>query len=494
VCFKPLALFQGCSIIFKAGPSRQNGRNALSQVLCACFLVVSVLLAGIAHAASPLPDRTTGRVIRADPKTYLTHLRTLGPGDTLALAPGDYDEPGEPPGLPIFELHGTPDAPITIAGPRSGARAVFRGRANYNTVRIANASHVVLRDLEIDGRDLGGDGVNAQGPSHHITLENLSIRGVGGRQDVVGISTNRAPAWNWTIRANVIVGAGTGMYLGNSDGRQPFVAGIIEHNLIRDTIGYNLQIKHQLPWPGDHAELPQGRTATIIRHNVFSKGTNSSTGRMARPNLLVGDVPPTGPGSGNRYEIYGNLFLQNPTEALFQGEGNLALYANVFVNHAGPAIVIQPHNGAVRDVHVFGNTIVASGPGVVVDPSSAASRLSVDVNVVFADPSIVAPSQFANVVGAYADAAHHLVDPLAPRGKLDLLPQPGRVRGPMIDVGNGDRSPIGIATSTAARGTGRCAAPTRGNAEARAGRRDSSASRCGKDRWHARVIDRTLRW
>src|SRR5690606_870631 len=104
---------------------------------------------------------------------------------------------------------------------------------------------VVIRDLDVDARNLGGDGVNNQGPSHDITLDGLSIRGVGVSQQVVGISTNRAPAWNWTIRRTVITGAGTGMYLGNSDGANPFVNGLVEHNLIVDTIGYNLQLKHQ---------------------------------------------------------------------------------------------------------------------------------------------------------------------------------------------------------------------------------------------------------
>ena len=80
--------------------------------------------------------------------------------------------------------------------------------------------------------------------AHHITLENLLIRGHGNNQQTVGIST-KCPAWNWVIRGNTIIGAGTGMYLGDSDGSAPFVAGVIERNLIVDTIGYNLQIKHQ---------------------------------------------------------------------------------------------------------------------------------------------------------------------------------------------------------------------------------------------------------
>ena len=81
---------------------------------------------------------------------------------------------------------------------------------------------------------------------------------MGGNQQVVGISTNGAPTWNWTIRGNTIIGAGTGMYLGNSDGANPFVAGVIERNVVRDTIGYNLQIKHQAPWPGISG-CPRGR-------------------------------------------------------------------------------------------------------------------------------------------------------------------------------------------------------------------------------------------
>ena len=43
-----------------------------------------------------------------------------------------------------------------------------------------------------------------------------------------------------------------------------------EHNLIVDTLGYNLQIKHQLPRPALPG-MPSEKSVTIIRHNVFSK-------------------------------------------------------------------------------------------------------------------------------------------------------------------------------------------------------------------------------
>src|SRR4030095_13069256 len=105
-----------------------------------------------------------------------------------------------------------------------------------NTVSIVDSHHVVLSDLELDGRDLPVDAVKAEGHArfaHHIPLENLVIRRHGNNQQNVGIST-KCPAWNWVIRGNTIIGAGTGMYLGGSDGSAPFVAGIIEGNLVVD--------------------------------------------------------------------------------------------------------------------------------------------------------------------------------------------------------------------------------------------------------------------
>ena len=406
-----------------------RSRVVLAVVLSGVLAVVGA--SGLALAAAT--GNQPGRVIDAGPGDYLHKLRALAPGDTLRLAPGTYPGYEGTPGLPVYNLHGRPDAPIVITGPEAGARPLFVGTAQHNTVRIANASHVVLRNFDVDGRNLGGDGVNGQGVSHHVTLENLTIRGVGAGQGSVGISTNRAPAWKWTIRRCTIVGAGTGMYLGNSDGRNPFVAGVIEHNLVRDTIGYSLQIKHQLPWPAEVA-LPAEPTVTIIRHNVFSKRSNGARGADARPNLLVGDVPASGPGRDNRYEIYGNFLFQNPTEALFQGEGNFAFYANVLVNDGGAGVAVQRHNGHVRDVHVFGNTIVTAGHGISIVGGDPAHTQRVVGNAVFASLPIAAPEQEANAVGAYADASDHVADADASDGRLDVRPKARALRATAVDT------------------------------------------------------------
>jgi hypothetical protein len=375
----------------------------------------------------------TSETVNAGPDDYLAKLRALTPGQTLLLAPGDYEPRNDVPGLPIFDLHGTPEAPITITGPERGPRPVLLGQSTHNTVRFANASYIVVRNLDIDGRNLGGDGVKAQGVAHHITLENLAIRGVESSQDIVGISTSGGPTWNWVIRGNTIINAGTGMYLGSSDGRRPFVAGIIERNLVQDSIGYNIQIKHQLPWTEVSEQAVDGST-TVIRHNVLTKNRNSSTGRRARPSVLIGDVPAFGPGSAHGYEIYGNFFFQNPSEALFQGEGNIALYSNLFVNDFGDAVNIRRHNGTVRTVHVFGNTVVAAGSGISIKHGDIAYRQIAAANAVFSAGPVEASHGAANIFDSYANAARHLANPKAPIGRLDLFPRPNALWGKGQDM------------------------------------------------------------
>ncbi len=358
------------------------------------------------------------------------------------LAAGNYgvdasgNDTSSVPGLPLFNVNGTAEAPIVISGPATGPRPVLMGRSSHNTIRLANSSHVVIRRLEVNGRRLGGFGVSAQGPAHHITIDDNVFYGLDSDQQVVAISTTGSATWNWIIRRNHISNAGTGMYLGNSDGTSPFVAGIVEHNVIRDTIGYNIQIKHQVPWASVPSGMPTGATTTIVRNNVFSKSGNSSTGANARPNLLIGDVPPSGPGAANDFAIYGNFFYQNPSEALFQGEGRIALYNNIFVA-TGSAVRVQTHNGGVRDVRIVNNTVVAQGDGIAVSGGVAGSTQLVRGNAVFAGGGVrvtsTGGSATQNVVDTHANAANWLVQPDAAVGSLDAYPRSDVLRQDALD-------------------------------------------------------------
>jgi hypothetical protein len=374
------------------------------------------------------PALASAAVINANPSNYRAALGSLTPGDTLVLAPGTYTQ-----GLPIGGLSGTAAQPIVIAGAADQSSIVV-ARDCCNTVQLDNgAAYVEIRNLTLDGLNIDGPfGVDARGNTHHITLERLRIINHGAQQQVVGIST-KGTAWNWIIRRNTIIAAGTGIYLGNSDGSAPFVAGIIENNLIVDTLGYNMQVKHQLPRPTGIG-LPTGDSHTIIRHNVFSKRNNALTGGSARPNLLVGHFPLSGTGSGDRYEIYGNFFYENPTEALFQGEGNIALHDNLFVNASGSAINIQPHLATPRDVVVYHNTVVASGNGIRVSGGDAAFTQRIIGNAAFAATPIAGPNQEHNFTGSYAASANELNAPFAAIGSLDLFPKSGRLAGGALDL------------------------------------------------------------
>ena len=364
-------------------------------------------------------------VYDATPDNYRRLITLLRPGDTLALAAGEYGE-----GLQAHHLSGEPGRPISISGPQVGS-ATFIARPGHNTVSIVNSRYLIIRNLVLEGENYPVDGVKAEGHSswaHDIVLENLTIRGHGNNLQTVGIST-KCPAWNWVIRGNTIMGAGTGMYLGNSDGSAPFVAGLIERNLIVDTIGYNLQIKHQRSRP-EIPGMPLGQSMTIIRHNVFAK-PNAGSPESPRPNVLVGHFPREGAGAEDDYAIYGNFFYQNRHEALFQGEGNMAIYSNLFFNEHGDAIRIQPHNDIPRRIVIAFNTVLAKGTGISVIRKEGAPyyQQSVHANAVFAAVTIAGGQQSDNVMAPMGEAATVLNLPFAPLGRLDLYPRRGWTSG-----------------------------------------------------------------
>lgn len=352
------------------------------------------------------------------PDRYRLVLQKLEPGDRLLLAPGTYTR-----GLPIHDIQGTAERPIIIQGPPSGPPARFLARDGANTVSLKNAAHIVIDSIELDGMGRNADAVKAESGSrfaHHITLSRLKITGHDANQSLVGIAA-QSPAWDWTIRDCVIDGAGTGMYLGRSNGTTGFVGVVIERNVIRNTIGYNIQIKHQRLRPKAPG-MPTQPRLNIIRYNVFSKHRHAATGIQARPNLLVGHFPPHGPGADDLHVIYGNVFYDNPTEALFQGEGNIALYNNVFVNPNGPAIHIQPHNAYPRQVAVFNNTVVARTDGVFISGIEPGHDPLVTSNLIFAESPLHGAPHAGNLALSWYEAATYLRAPYSEPPMLDVSP------------------------------------------------------------------------
>lgn len=390
---------------------------------------------GVVALVSLIPSVAVATDYEVDPSmNYRQVMAGLQPGDTLLVRAGRYTN-----GFGINTLNGTAAQPILIAGPTAGPRAIIVARSCCNTIGITNSSYLRIQSLDLEGNGEFVDAIKAESNSnyaHHITLEDLHISGHGSDQQIVGIST-KSPAWDWVVRYNVIERAGTGMYLGNSDGADPFVRGVIEYNVIIDPVGYCMEIKHQNPRP-NVAGMPTGQSVTIIRHNVFTKASNASTGGSARPNLLVGHWPPSGAGQNDRYEIYGNFFHQNRSgsEPLFQGEGNVALHDNVMVNGFGSAILVRPQNGDVRNIFVYHNTVFADGDGVAIfNPAGGFTPLVVG-NAVFAGTPITNADGTVrdNVTGRLADANMHVNNAQTNLAGMDFYPRAGALSGGAIDV------------------------------------------------------------
>ena len=396
-------------------------------------MIISASAGISAFAGKLLTAQRAPTTIAANPSNYRALLRTLKPGDTLMLEAGSY------PRLQIPGLDGTPEAWITISGPPFGAPAVITGEPDHDTVEIENSSYISIENMRIDSRGIpGAFGISTKGHennvTHHIRVENNTLVGQNSNQQTDGIST-KSPTWGWIIRYNRILGAGTGIYLGDSDGTQPFVAGVIENNLIQNTIGYDMEIKDQKSLP-PVSGLPLGPTSTIIRNNVFIKDDQPSPDGD-RPNLILGAFPPAGPGSLNLYEVYGNYFLHNHREALFQGSGSISLHDNIFVD--GPydyaAIVLRNQNFPLKIAHLYNNTIYSSGRGIYFG-SRAQIEDAVVGNLVFAQTPISGQILFKsdNLVDSLDNASKFVASPSFDPMSMDFYPLPGRCQGDPIDL------------------------------------------------------------
>ncbi len=376
-----------------------------------------------------------GEVKPATPANYRQLLGTLRPGDTLQLAAGVYDR-----GLPLSDRQGTPDAWITIQGPEpEQGVAEIRQTQVANCVELRRSSYVALKRLSILGDGPNGIpgqfGISAQGGSknnvHHILIEDCLIQGWNTSQQAVGIST-KTPTWDWTIRRNIIRDCGTGLYLGNSNGEEPFIRGVIEHNLVENPIGYCMEIKYQKSRP-DVPDMPTGASRTLIRHNVFIKNAAPSPDGD-RPNVLVGGFPDSGPGANDVYEIHGNVFWNNPRESLLQASGRVSIHDNLFLGPAPAAITLRDHDLPLRLAHIYNNTIVSTTRGIRV-ASPAPEGAVVVGNAVFVAGEALALHRSmdradGNVTGKPAEAASAFVNPQA----LDFHPRPGRLEGSPLDL------------------------------------------------------------
>ena len=375
----------------------------------------------------------------ANPSNYRKVVSSLKAGDTLQLEAGIYTT-----GLPLTDCNGRADAWITIEGPVAG-KAEIRQSAEANCVELRQCSYVALKRLKIQGGGPVGIpglfGISAKGgvanTVHHILIEDCIISDWNTSQQAVGIST-KTPTWGWTIRRNQIINCGTGLYLGNSNGNDPFIHGVIENNLVQNPIGYCMEIKFQNRRPTLDL-MPTTPGSTIIRHNRFIK-SDAVSPDGDRPNVLVGGFPETGPGSTDWYEIYGNFFLHNPRESLLHASGRVTIHDNVFADCPSAeyaAITLRDHDLPLKLAHVYNNTITAAARGIRVAKAPTEAHAIIG-NVVFAAEPLSLQSSItqvaANITGPISDATEHLTQPDITAKDMNFQPKSGHCEGEPLDL------------------------------------------------------------
>src|SRR3569623_2507899 len=121
----------------------------MRRAVCAAWLG---LLAGTAAATD----------YRANAQDYLDYVRRMQPGDRLLLEAGDYRR-----GLPMRHLSGEPRQPIVIEAASTSEPQRFLAQPGINTVSLLDVRHLVLRHLELEGRNRPMDAVKAEGHSHY---------------------------------------------------------------------------------------------------------------------------------------------------------------------------------------------------------------------------------------------------------------------------------------------------------------------------------------
>lgn len=373
--------------------------------------------------------------IQANPESDRKVLGQLKPGDTLVLAPGTYVR-----GLPLTDCTGTAEQWITVRGPADGS-AIIQQQAEANCVELSNCAYVALESLTLQGTGRPGQfGISAKGGAknrvHDIRIEDCVISDWDSSQQAVGIST-KTPTWGWIIRHNIIRRCGTGLYLGNSNGEEPFIQGIIEHNLIHDPIGYCMEIKFQKRRTALEG-MPTRPGSTVIRHNVFIKNDDPSPDGD-RPHLLVGGFPNEGLGAEDRYEIYANFFYHNPRESMIHASGRVSIHDNVFVDCHHPdyaAITLRNHDLPLRHAHVYRNTICQAARGIRIATVPDQGHAVVG-NLVFAEQPLVLQSGVKptdNLTFPNREASQHLTSVGTSLGGLDLHPRNSTNPRPTVDL------------------------------------------------------------
>jgi len=367
------------------------------------------------------------------PTSIGSMLPKLQPGDTLIIHSGTYGR------VWMANVHGTPDAWITIKGADGEPRPVIvYNYRDKNVIDIAGVTYVKLQHLEIRG---GSDGIKFQGAydNHDIILEDLYIHHVG---DTAINASGITELYNLVVRRCEIAytgGTGEGMYLGKH--------GAYWNPQVHDAIIEQNYIHHMGGSQGDGIELKHGCYNVVIQDNVIYA-------QNGYPAITIWGTYKNDPQYNN---IVRRNFIYGATDAGIHVTGETTIENNIVVNsvHRGIATRARDYDGKMQYTYVINNTVYAAGGDAV-----ALRNWNLGPGLVFANNAIYQDAPYKQAINAVqglsaAVVANNIyygvsnisspgliygdpptatfVNPSTVPGVMDFYPKPGSM---LIDAGD----------------------------------------------------------
>jgi hypothetical protein len=104
-------------------------------------------------------------------------------GSVIEIMPGNYRR-----GFFIQDLHGRPEAPISITGADRANPPIFEGGGAGEGLKVSSSSYIKFSNIIFRGFSGNGinidDGGRVDRPTHHVVLENIRIENIGPKGNV----------------------------------------------------------------------------------------------------------------------------------------------------------------------------------------------------------------------------------------------------------------------------------------------------------------------
>jgi hypothetical protein len=324
------------------------GRGTIRLVLAVVFVGGAVVRGAVVEVASS--------------RELAAAAARATPGTVIRLKGGSFE-----PGVHLRELHGTQAEPIVIEGSEA-TPTVFSG--GTGGIQLSSCTFVVVRRITFEKQTGNAINIDDGGatdgslPSHHVTLDHLSIRDVGSTGIVNGIKM--AGVDQVTITHCYIRGWG-----GSAIDLVGCHEGVIEHCTITGKEGYS---------QNTGVQIKGGSRDITVRNNTFSDagqravnaGGNTGTAYFRPPdapyeardvtierNVIVGSETPVAfPGVDGAVLRYNTVvrptkwlwrILQESTDPRFIPSRNVTIEHNVFVWEGGAentAVNVGAHTAA----------------------------------------------------------------------------------------------------------------------------------------------------